>query len=87
VIRFGKLRGYVTLPDGRKVAGVEAVNGRKRQLVVDAGIVDGERCRKEAVADDFVGPRLAKWNERYREPGQARTQKTHRHENSPQADL
>jgi len=38
------------LTDGSSVG-----DSRKRQLVVDAGIVDAERCRKEAVADYFMG--------------------------------
>src|SRR5437667_8271692 len=63
---------------------MEIGDGRKRQFVVDAGIVDPERCRKEAVADDFVGDALSEWNERYGEPGKARAPKANRHKTSPQ---
>src|ERR1700716_1223456 len=80
---FGKLGGHIALPHGRNVAGLEAVNSGKRQLVVDAGIIDAERCRKEAIADDFVGEASTEGNERYREPWQARAPNTDRHENSP----
>ena len=52
---LGKLAGNIALPHRRNVAGVEAVDGWKRQLVVDAGIVDAERGREEAIADDLVG--------------------------------
>ena len=65
---LGELAGYIALPDRRNVAGLEAVDGRKRQFVVDAGIVDAERGRKEAIADDFVGGALTEGNERDREP-------------------
>ena len=55
---LGKICGHVALPDRRNVAGLETVNSRKGQFVVHAGIIDGERCRKEPVADDF-GPAAA----------------------------
>jgi hypothetical protein len=59
----------------RNVAGLEAVDGRKRQFIVDAGIVDAEGCREEAIADDFVGDACIEGNERYREPWKARAPK------------
>ena len=65
---FGEFSGNIALPERRIVAGLETGDGRKRQLVVDAGIVDPERCRKEAIADDFVRNALAEGNERDGEP-------------------
>ena len=52
---FGKLPGNIALPHRRDVAGPETVDGWNGQFVIDAGIVDPERGRKKAVADDFVG--------------------------------
>src|ERR1700730_7414851 len=80
---FGELSGYIALPHRRNVAGLEAVDRRKGQFIVDAGIVDAERGGKEAIADDFVGDALTKGNERYGEPGKARAPKANRHGNSP----
>ena len=65
---LGELCGYIALPHWRDVASVEVVDGWKRQLVVDAGIVDSERGRKEAIADDLVGGAFGERNERYSEP-------------------
>src|SRR5258707_1960561 len=82
---LGKCRGYISLPEGGIVAGAEIGHGRKRQLIVDAGIVDAKGCREKAVTDDFVGDALSEWNERYGEPGKARAPQANRHENSPQS--
>ena len=38
------------------------------ELVVDAGIVDRERRRKEPIADDFVSRRLGERQERKAKP-------------------
>src|SRR6478672_6853283 len=80
---FGKFAGKVALSERRIVAGLETGDGRKRQLVVDTGVVDSKRCRKKAVADDFVGEASAARNERDGEPGQARAPKTNRHKDTP----
>ena len=72
------------MPDRRIVAGLETIDGRKRELIVHAGVIDAKRGGKEAIADDFVGDALIEGNEHYREPWQARAPKTDRHENSPQ---
>jgi hypothetical protein len=61
---LGKLRGNVTLPHRRIVAGIETVDGRNGQFVVDAGIVDAERGREKAIADDLVGDAFSERNER-----------------------
>ena len=37
---LGELGGDVALSHRRNVAGLEAVDGRKRQFVIDAGVVD-----------------------------------------------
>src|SRR4051794_21643155 len=58
---LGKLAGNIALSNGRIVAGLEAVEGRQRQFVVDAGIVDTERRREKTVADDFMRKR---WRQR-----------------------
>ena len=52
---FGKFAGDIALFEGRIIAGLETVDGRQRHLIVDAGIVNAERDRKHAIADDFVG--------------------------------
>ena len=52
---LGKLAGEIELSERGIVAGLEAGNGRKRQLVVDDGIIDPEGRGKKAVSDDFVG--------------------------------
>jgi hypothetical protein len=77
---LGKLPGYIALPHWRNVAGLEAIDGWKRQFVVDAGIVDGKSGWEKAVSHDFMGGALSEWNERYGEPWQARAPKTDRHE-------
>ncbi len=61
---FGKLGGYIALPEGGIVAGLEIRDRRKRQFIVDSGILDPERCGKEAVTDDFVGDASSERNER-----------------------
>src|SRR5689334_18060819 len=60
---LGELAGDIALSHRRNVAGLEIVDRWKRQLVIDAGIVDGERGREEAIADDFVGCALTNRNE------------------------
>src|SRR5450631_3597971 len=81
---LGEFTGKIALSERWIVAGLEAGDSRKRQLIVDAGIIDRKCGRKEAIADDFVGDASADGNERYGEPRQARTPKTGRHENSLQ---
>ncbi len=49
--------GKIELLDRRLVAALRHRDGRHRKLVVDAGIVDRERCGKEPVAGDFMGCR------------------------------
>src|SRR6516162_8374123 len=77
---LGELSGNVALANRRNVAGVETVDGWEGQFVVDAGIVDRKRRRKETVADDFMRLTLAGGNQRKGESGQTRTQQTGRHE-------
>ena len=64
---FGELSGEIELSEGGIVSGLDTRDGRKREFVVDAGIVNAERGRKEAVADDFVGDASTKGDERYGE--------------------
>ena len=52
---LGKFAGNIALADRRNIAGLEGIDGGNGKLVVDAGIVDRERCRKEAVTHDLVG--------------------------------
>ena len=58
---------------------LETGDGRQRQFVVDAGIVDGERRRKEAVADDLVGSGRSQASERDRPGAQRRAQQMRGH--------
>src|ERR1700694_724503 len=83
---FRKLRRNIALAHWRIVASLETIDGRQRHLIIDAGIIDTKRCRKEAIADDFVGEAFTKGNKHYGEPWQARAQKTDRHQNSPQVE-
>src|SRR5215469_12030691 len=76
---LGELGGDVALPHRRNLAGVETVDGGKRQLVIDAGIVDGERGREKAIADDLVGYALGQGNKYPRGSEETRAQKTDRH--------
>ena len=65
---LGELCGYIALPHWRVIAGLETVDGGKRHLVIDAGIVDAERGRKETISYDFVGDASIEGNERYGKP-------------------
>ena len=65
---FRKFSREIALSERRVVAGLEIGDRREGKLVVHTGVVDAERGRKEAVADNFVGGGPAKWNECEREP-------------------
>src|SRR5262249_43764935 len=81
---LGEFARDIALSHRRNVAGVETIDGGKRQLVIDAGNVDGERGREKAIADDLVGYAWGQGNERPGESEQTRAQKTERHSRSPQ---
>src|SRR5438034_8093306 len=81
---LGKLPGNVALANRRVVAGLEAIDGRKRQFVVDAGIVDPQRRREKSVADDLVRKRRCERKERGGKAPQARARRTDEHWITPQ---
>jgi len=76
---LGELAGDIALFDWRVVAGPEVIDGRKRQFVVDAGIVDPDRRRKEPVADDLVRWTLMPGKQRDDESGNTRAYETGLH--------
>ena len=81
---LGKLTGDIALANRRVVARLEAVDGRQRQFVVDAGIVDPERRREKSIADDLVRKRWCEREERGGKAPQARARRTDEHWITPQ---
>src|SRR5262249_34559306 len=61
---LGKFPGDIALSDRRKVAGLEAVDGWKGQLVIDPWVVDFEGGREETISHDLVGEAYVQWKKR-----------------------
>src|SRR5215467_65479 len=80
---LGEFAGKIELPDRRLVAAFRTLEGRHRELVVDAGVVDREGGGKETVAGNFMRGSPGEGCQRKRQPRQGPAKKTSRHGFAP----